>query len=114
MPGRQLEGVHFALEFLIPQNKEVAGDEPNTISAKGCNVIVIGGGDTGSIRFIISEYGSEICLDGRKEGQQGRDKWNGVDGKEWNGRGMDLKEWNGTGMEWNGWTGMEWNGMEWI
>ena len=48
VPGRQLEGVHFALEFLIPQNKEVAGDEPNTISAKGCNVIVIGGGDTGS------------------------------------------------------------------
>ena len=28
VPGRQLEGVHFALEFLIPQNKEVAGDDP--------------------------------------------------------------------------------------
>jgi glutamate synthase (NADPH/NADH) small chain len=47
-PGRELEGVHFALEFLIPQNKQVAGDGPNEISAKDCNVIVIGGGDTGS------------------------------------------------------------------
>jgi glutamate synthase (NADPH/NADH) small chain len=48
VPGRDLDGVHFALEFLIPQNKEVAGDGANGISAKDCNVIVIGGGDTGS------------------------------------------------------------------
>jgi glutamate synthase (NADPH/NADH) len=34
IPGRDLEGVHFALEFLIPQNKEVAGDGRNPISAK--------------------------------------------------------------------------------
>ena len=47
-PGRELEGVHFALEFLIPQNKAVAGDGQNPISAKGKHVIVIGGGDTGS------------------------------------------------------------------
>jgi NADPH-dependent glutamate synthase beta subunit-like oxidoreductase len=40
--------VHFALEFLIPQNKQVAGDKPNPISAKGKHVVVIGGGDTGS------------------------------------------------------------------
>jgi glutamate synthase (NADPH/NADH) small chain len=46
--GRDLDGVHFALEFLIPQNKEVAGDGKNAISAKGKHVIVIGGGDTGS------------------------------------------------------------------
>jgi len=46
--GRDLDGVHFALEFLIPQNKEVAGDGKNPISAKGKHVIVIGGGDTGS------------------------------------------------------------------
>ena len=46
--GRDLEGVHFALEFLIPQNKEVAGDGKNAIVAKGKNVVVIGGGDTGS------------------------------------------------------------------
>jgi glutamate synthase (NADPH/NADH) small chain len=48
MPGRELKGVHYALEFLIPQNKEVAGDGKNPISAKGKHVVVIGGGDTGS------------------------------------------------------------------
>jgi len=48
IPGRDLAGVHYALEFLIPQNKEVAGDGKNPISAKGRHVVVIGGGDTGS------------------------------------------------------------------
>ena len=48
VPGRDLDGVHYALEFLIPQNKEVAGDAPNPIRADGKHVIVIGGGDTGS------------------------------------------------------------------
>ena len=48
VPGRDLGGVHYALEFLIPQNKQVAGDKPNPISAKGKHVVVIGGGDTGS------------------------------------------------------------------
>lgn len=48
VPGRELDGVHFALEFLVPQNKEVAGGAQNPISAKGKHVIVIGGGDTGS------------------------------------------------------------------
>ncbi|MBU0753002.1 MAG: glutamate synthase subunit beta [Gammaproteobacteria bacterium] len=52
IPGRQLDGVHYALEFLIPQNKEVnAGDmrgRKNPISAAGKHVVVIGGGDTGS------------------------------------------------------------------
>ncbi len=48
IPGRELEGVHFALEFLIPQNKEVAGDDKNQMHAGGKDVIVIGGGDTGS------------------------------------------------------------------
>ena len=48
VPGRELKGVHFALEFLIPQNKEVAGDGANPTSAKGKHVVVIGGGDTGS------------------------------------------------------------------
>lgn len=48
VPGRELKGVHFALEFLIPQNKEVAGDGANPINAKGKHVVVIGGGDTGS------------------------------------------------------------------
>jgi glutamate synthase (NADPH/NADH) small chain len=48
VPGRDLAGVHFALEFLIPQNKDVAGGRKNAISAKGKHVVVIGGGDTGS------------------------------------------------------------------
>jgi len=48
IPGRELKGVHFALEFLIPQNKEIAGGKKNPISVKGKHVVVIGGGDTGS------------------------------------------------------------------
>ncbi|MDH4261413.1 MAG: glutamate synthase subunit beta [Spirochaetia bacterium] len=48
VPGRELEGVHYALEFLIPQNREVAGDGKNPINAHGKHVVVIGGGDTGS------------------------------------------------------------------
>jgi len=49
IPGRELEGVHFALEFLQPQNKVNAGDKvKNQIKVSGKNVVVIGGGDTGS------------------------------------------------------------------
>jgi glutamate synthase (NADPH) small chain len=48
VPGRELSGVHFAMEFLVPQNKEVGGGPVNPISAKGKHVVVIGGGDTGS------------------------------------------------------------------
>ena len=48
IPGRDLDGVYYALEFLIPQNKEVDGGRKNTISAAGKHVVVIGGGDTGS------------------------------------------------------------------
>jgi len=48
VPGRDLKGVHYALEFLIPQNKQVAGDGKNPINVKGKHVVVIGGGDTGS------------------------------------------------------------------
>ncbi|TFV95962.1 glutamate synthase subunit beta [Algoriphagus kandeliae] len=47
--GSDLKGVHFAMEFLGKQNQVVGGEiEENPISAKGKNVIVIGGGDTGS------------------------------------------------------------------
>ncbi|MPQ47012.1 glutamate synthase small subunit [Marinifilum sp. N1E240] len=49
--GRELEGVHYAMDFLKQQNKVVRGDEfskEERISAKGKNVVVIGGGDTGS------------------------------------------------------------------
>ena len=49
VPGRALDGVHFAMEFLPQQNKVVAGDKlKGQISAAGKHVIVIGGGDTGS------------------------------------------------------------------
>lgn len=48
--GRDLQGVHFAMDFLTQQNKEVSGliVENERIMATGKNVIVIGGGDTGS------------------------------------------------------------------
>ena len=48
VPGRELKGIHAALEFLIPQNREVGGGQANPICAKGKHVVVIGGGDTGS------------------------------------------------------------------
>jgi glutamate synthase (NADPH/NADH) small chain len=49
VPGRELQGVHFAMEFLPQQNKVNAGDAlPQQIRADGKHVIVIGGGDTGS------------------------------------------------------------------
>ncbi len=49
VPGRELDGVHYAMDFLPNQNKIVAGDEvKDQITATGKNVVVIGGGDTGS------------------------------------------------------------------
>src|SRR5689334_6602939 len=49
VPGRELDGVHFAMDFLPQQNRVVAGDPVhNQILATGKHVIVIGGGDTGS------------------------------------------------------------------
>jgi len=55
VPGRELSGVHYAMEFLTQQNKRGAGDTEeqaapggSTISARGKHVVVIGGGDTGS------------------------------------------------------------------
>ena len=50
IPGRNLSGVHYAMDFLTQQNKRVAGDTITSgeILANGKNVLVIGGGDTGS------------------------------------------------------------------
>ena len=49
VPGRDLAGVHFAMDFLPQQNRVVAGDPvAGQISAEGKHVVVIGGGDTGS------------------------------------------------------------------
>lgn len=49
VPGRELRGVHFAMDFLRQQNMANAGDRvPRQLTAKDKHVIVIGGGDTGS------------------------------------------------------------------
>lgn len=49
IPGRDLEGVHFAMDYLMQANKAVAGDSvDNQIQAHGNNVIILGGGDTGA------------------------------------------------------------------
>ncbi len=52
VPGRDLKGIHFAMEFLTQQNRRIAGeplrDGEEPISAAGKHVLVIGGGDTGS------------------------------------------------------------------
>jgi len=49
IPGRNLKGIHFAMEYLPQQNRVNAGESlQNQISAKNKNVIIIGGGDTGS------------------------------------------------------------------
>ena len=54
VPGRELPGVHYAMDYLPQQNKRVAGDAESqaapdgAISAKGKHVVVIGGGDTGA------------------------------------------------------------------
>ena len=51
VPGRELEGVHFAMDFLTQQNRLLAGEqipESDRISAEGKRVVILGGGDTGS------------------------------------------------------------------
>lgn len=50
IPGREFKGIHFAMEFLTDQNRQVANGTPENVSlsAKDKHVVVIGGGDTGS------------------------------------------------------------------
>jgi glutamate synthase (NADPH/NADH) small chain len=51
VPGRELSGIHFAMDYLTQANRRCAGDvvpEAETISATGKHVIIIGGGDTGA------------------------------------------------------------------
>lgn len=48
IPGRDLKGVHFAMDFLIKQNRVLSGEMSELISMKDKNVVVIGGGDTGA------------------------------------------------------------------
>jgi glutamate synthase (NADPH/NADH) small chain len=46
--GRHLNGVHLAMEHLVPANRECEGDGPSHITAAGRHVVIIGGGDTGA------------------------------------------------------------------
>jgi len=51
VPGRKLKGIYFAMEYLVQQNKRLAGeavDKADEITAEGKTVVIIGGGDTGS------------------------------------------------------------------
>jgi glutamate synthase (NADPH/NADH) small chain len=49
IPGRELDGVHFAMDYLVPANRVVAGETiTDQIIADGKNVIILGGGDTGA------------------------------------------------------------------
>jgi glutamate synthase (NADPH/NADH) small chain len=48
IPGRDLEGIHLAMDYLTPANRECEGDGPSPINARGQNVVIIGGGDTGA------------------------------------------------------------------
>ncbi|HSU71299.1 MAG TPA: glutamate synthase subunit beta [Micrococcaceae bacterium] len=49
IPGRELSGVHFAMDYLVQANRVVAGDSvPDQIDARGKHVLILGGGDTGA------------------------------------------------------------------
>jgi glutamate synthase (NADPH/NADH) small chain len=49
VPGRELAGIHFAMDFLEQQNRRIAGEDvPDGDTAEGKHVVIIGGGDTGS------------------------------------------------------------------
>ena len=80
LPGRDLEGIHFAMTFLRQQNRRVAGDDPpDPVHARDRHVIVIGGGDTGSdcvgtaarqgARSIVNFELLPMPAEGRPEGQ---------------------------------------------
>jgi glutamate synthase (NADPH) small chain len=65
VPGRGLDGIHFAMDYLVQQNRRVAGDRVNAtpeITARGRKVIIIGGGDTGAdcLGNVIREQCSEV------------------------------------------------------
>lgn len=48
VPGRELDGIYPAMDYLIPANRECAGYGPSAIRATGRHVVIIGGGDTGA------------------------------------------------------------------
>jgi glutamate synthase (NADPH/NADH) small chain len=65
VPGRELHGIHFAMDYLVQQNRRVAGERVSTmpeITARGRKVIIIGGGDTGAdcLGNVIREQCGEV------------------------------------------------------
>ena len=65
VPGRELDGVHFAMEFLPQQNRKVAGTWPEhkpQLTAEGKRVVILGGGDTGAdcLGTVIRHGASEV------------------------------------------------------
>lgn len=65
VPGRELDGIHFAMDFLPQQNKNVAGiwpEDRKQISAEGKSVVILGGGDTGAdcLGTVIRQGAKEI------------------------------------------------------
>ncbi|SDD96437.1 glutamate synthase subunit beta [Rhodococcus tukisamuensis] len=48
VPGRELGGIHLAMDYLVRSNRECEGDGPTAVSASGKHVVIIGGGDTGA------------------------------------------------------------------
>ena len=63
-PGRELEGIHLAMDFLIQANKKVSGEkiDEEEITAKGKKVVVIGGGDTGADCVGVSHRQGAVCV----------------------------------------------------
>ena len=65
VPGRGLRGIHFAMDYLVQQNRRVAGERVKAhpeITARGRKVIIVGGGDTGAdcLGNVIREQCSEV------------------------------------------------------
>ncbi len=64
VPGRSLNGIHFAMDYLVRQNRRNAGEQvENNIDAHGKDVVVIGGGDTGSdcVGTAIRQGARRVC-----------------------------------------------------
>jgi len=66
VPGRELSGIHFAMEFLVLQNMLLAGDDCSgmrDINAKGKRVVIIGGGDTGAdcLGTALRQRAKSVC-----------------------------------------------------
>ena len=71
IPGRDLSGVHFAMDFLVQPNKRGAGETvPDQISAEGKHVVVLGGGDTGADCIGTSHRQGALSVTNLAIGQQ--------------------------------------------